>query len=52
MPAGQQHNMTVQELAKMGGLARAAKQTPEERKALAQKAAAARWKGHKKKGKK
>ncbi len=43
MPKKQKGNMTVSEMAAMGGDARAKKLTPEERKRLAQQAARARW---------
>ena len=43
MPAGK-HTMTVAEMASLGGKARAEKLTPEERSAIARKAAQDRWK--------
>jgi hypothetical protein len=42
--------LTVSEMAKLGGKARAASLTPARRKAIARKAIATRWAKHDKKG--
>lgn len=41
--------MTVQQMASLGGMARAKSLTPERRREIARKAAKARWKGKKRK---